>query len=319
MSNKDISICIAHRGPVLGLWSTINSLEFELQEAKLDFEFSIVSNGEKPTPDLKQTLGELKRTTDYLSYHEHSDEPLTPQEARTRAFKNSTGKYVFFADNHILVCPGFFKRLMHDWEAVPDADMLHSATQYYPKDLVLYGYKLQLKKDFWGSAESVPYYPHKPFPIAAGGHGGVSVKRDSFEKYGGYHLSSAFEGYAGEELTSDLSIWLQGGKVYMSPLSIHRHWAAATRGYSRHHSSDFYKNLFSCAYILADTTADDYVYPMAEHFKKCAKPYQSKSMFDLRMEAKERSKPFTEWLRGRRQRTLEEQLHWFLTNEVSYR
>ena len=316
---KDISICIAHRGPSGLLWATLMSLEFELQEAKLDFEFSIVSNGDKPDADLKQTIGELKRTTDCLTHYEHSDSPLTPQAARTRAFENSTGKYVFFADNHIVVCPGFFKQLMIDWEKVPDADMLHSATQYYTKDLVLYGYRLQLKKDFWGSAEAVPYYPHKPFPIAAGGHGGVSVKRDSFIKYGGYHLCSAFEGYAGEELSTDLSIWLQGGKVYMSPLAIHRHWAAATRGYARHHSPDFYKNLFSCAYNLADKTSDDYVYPMAEHFKKQAKPYQSKSMFDLMIEAKSRSKPFVEWLRLRRQKTLEEQLHWFLTNEISYR
>lgn len=301
------------------LWATINSLEFELQEAKLDFEFSIVSNGDKQSVDLKQTIGELKRTTDYLVHFEHTDEPLTPQAARTRAFQNSTGKYVFFADNHILVCPGFFKRLMHDWELASDADILHSATQYYPKDLVLYGYKLQLKRDFWGTAESIPYYSHKPFPIAAGGHGGVGVKRSSFEKYGGYHLSSSFVGYAGEELSTDLSVWLQGGKVYMSPLSIHRHWAAATRGYSRHHSSDFYKNLFSCAYILADRTAEEYTYPMLKHFKKQAKPYQSKSMLSLMWDAKERSQPYTEWLRARRNKTLEELLHWFLTNEISYR
>ena len=318
MPKRDLIIAIAYRGDPMGLWVAINSIEFELKKTKLNWAFSIFSNGEKLHTDAKQTLLMLRNNTKYLDYWEHSEESFTPQMARTKAIENSDSEFIFCCDSHVLVCPDFFLRLMHDWEKT-DADVLHSCTQYYSEDIICYGYKLQLKSDFWGTSETIVRNEYKPFKVAAAGHGGVGFKRSSYNKYGGYYLSSSFVGYAGEELTYDLGVWLQGGTVWISPQALHRHWASITRGYARHHSEDFYRNLFSCAFILADETAENYVYKMSDHFKKFSRPFMKSRMFDLISEARMRSKPAREWLRNKRLRPLEEQLKYFDENEIAYK
>jgi hypothetical protein len=186
-------------------------------------------------------------------------------------------------------------------------------------DSVCYGYKLQLHTDFWGKSEAIPEHEYKPFKVAAAGHGGLIVKKDVFDALGGYYLSSSFKGYSGEELTFDLGAWMQGTEVWIDPQVEHRHYAAATRGYSRHHSEDFYRNLFSCAWILAGDTAENYVYDMLKHFKRSSKPFLQKDLYEILTEAQERSKPYTAWLKSRRIRNLEEQLRFFLENGVAYR
>jgi len=314
-----VTIVIASRKNAQGLWMSINNIEWELKEAGIDFQFAIVTNDDgKLDTDSRQVIEMLRTKTGYLKYYRHNELPMTPQQARQEAIDNTNSKYIICFDNHVQLCPGFFKRFFHDWEST-EADILHSATQYYINDFICYNYKLQLKKDFWGVSDSFALNEYKPFKIGAAGHGGVGFKRSSFEKYSGYKLSSSFVGYSGEELTADLGTWLQGGNVYISPRSIHRHWAATTRGYGRHHTEDFYKNLFSCAFILANETADDYVYTMMDHFKSCSKPYLKKPMFDILMEAKERSKQDANWIKERRVRTIEEQLEKFELEEVAYR
>ena len=314
---KDISVCIAHRGDALGLWATLQSCEIELKAAGLNFEFCIFSNGEKESVDTKQII-RMTKHWECLGYYEHSDEAFTPQMARQKAIENSQGKHLFLVDNHVVLCRDFFKRAIIDFEKY-GIDILHSCTRYYMNDSVCYGYKLQLHTDFWGRSEGFPEHEYKPFKIAAAGHGGLIVKRDVFDKLGGYYLSSSFAGYGGEELTFDLGAWMQGMEVWIDPQIEHRHFAAATRGYQRHFSENFYKNLFSCACILAGDTVEDYVYDMLKHFKKSSKPFLQKDLYDILTEAQERSKPYIAWFNARKIRTLEEQLHYFLTNGIAYR
>jgi glycosyltransferase involved in cell wall biosynthesis len=314
---KDLSVCIAHRGEPMGLWLSMESCAIESKIAGVDFEFCIVTNGEKLSADVRQILAMSKRAG-YLGFHKHTDDPLTPQGARQIAADNASGKYILFVDNHVLLCSNFVKRAFLDFDKY-GCEILHSATRYYENDVVCYGYKLQLRTDFWGTSETVISNPYKPFKIAAAGHGGMFIKKTTFDELGGYYLSSGFAGYAGEEISHDLGAWMQNKYVWIDPQIEHRHWAASTRGYNRHYSEDFYRNLFSCAYIIANETAENYIFDMLARFKKMSKPTLKKSLYDIMIEAYERSKPYAEWLKQRRIRTLEEQLLYFQTNEIAYR
>jgi hypothetical protein len=314
-----ISIIIAHRGNPLGLWSTIHNLDFELKRADFDYELCIVSNGEPEIhPDTKKML-EFCRRAKKIGFFEHVSDPMTPQMARELAIKNSRGKWFFCADNHIVVCPDFFNQLRLDVEKF-DPDILHSTTQYYLADNYCYHYKLKFKNDFWGTAESVLPNPYRAYKCGAAGHGAFLAKRSSWDECGGYHLSSAFKGYAGEEVTTDIGMWMQDRVVMLSPLMIHRHWASSARGYSRHMSDDYLRNLFSCAYIMTGETAENYIYPMLEFLSKCVRPSRKDMVpiYDLMVEAEERSRPFAEWLKQRRKRTFEEQLAYFRANSIPY-
>lgn len=314
---KDLSVVIASRGQPMGLWYSLESVEIEAKVAGIDFDFSIVTNGEEKLDiDTRQVLKMLK-TTGRLAYHRHHPEALTPQLARQEAIDNTDSKYVLCVDNHVLLCPNFIKRALLVFEKF-DCDFLHSATRYYQDDAVCYNYRLRLTSDFWGVSDAIPQHEYKPFKIASAGHGAFFLKRKSFEDIGGYYLSSGFKGYAGEENTTNLSAWMLDKTIWIDPQIEHRHYAAATRGYARHLSADFFMNLFSSAFIVAGETSDKYVYKMLEHFGKTSKPLLKKSMYELLIEAKERSKPFVQWLKEKRKRTFEEQLEIFRKESIAH-
>lgn len=317
MPKRDVVIAIASRNNPQGLWMSCETCEIDAKQAGIDFGFAICTNGDgKLDPDTRQVIAMLKQAN-RLDWHEHFEEALTPQMARQKAIDNSDSEVILCVDNHVIICPNFFKRALLDFEKY-NCDVLHSATRYYQDDFLCLGYKLALKKDFWGTSEALIDNPYKPFLVSAAGHGGVFFNRKSFSDLNGYYLSSSFKGYSGEELTCDLGAWLQGKKVWLDAQIEHRHWAASSRGYQRHKSEDFYTNLFSCAYILSDKTAEDYTFKMMEHFSKQSRPIITKTFYDLMMIAKERSQPYADWLRGRRNKTIEELLEYFRTEGIAH-
>src|SRR6185503_8958552 len=96
---KDFTIIIPHRGNALGLWATIHSCEDDLKGSASDYNYVIVSNGEETSPETNAILKSLDKSGKLL-HHYHTDDPLSPPEARERGAQIADSGLLFFFDNH---------------------------------------------------------------------------------------------------------------------------------------------------------------------------------------------------------------------------
>src|SRR6185312_12607746 len=106
----DLTICIACRGNGLGLWSTVQGCEADLENSGISYNYSIVQNGDK-NPD-RGTLLLLEHLQDSgkLAFKEVRTEAMSPPGARQLASTHADGDVIAFFDNHAIVCRDYFKR-----------------------------------------------------------------------------------------------------------------------------------------------------------------------------------------------------------------
>jgi hypothetical protein len=181
--------------------------------------------------------------------------------------------------------------------------MLHSSTRFFAGEKPVYHYQLRLERNFWAEGASEQTDDENPYRILAGGHGGFVVRRDIWNKVGGYW--DGFVGYGGEEMYFDLKMALLGYENWIDPKMIHYHFAGH-RGYNRHYTDDFFINMMACANIIGGS---EWMMKVYQSFvAKYPKMKTGKTMFDLLMVAEERSKDHAEWLASIRLLTLDELL-----------
>lgn len=309
-SSEHIDIVIPSRGSPLGLWTTISACEVQLDQQDINYKYTVVINDdEKPSLDTKTLVESLQKSNKVKIVTENH--PLSPPQARQLGADNSDGKYIFFFDNHCVPTNGYFSKSITDFEHY-DIDTLHSSHQFYLEDITHYHYLLKLKHNFWGASGMQPGDKVRPHKIAAGGHGGFMVKRSSWEEVGKYGPDGLFVGYGGEELYYDLKCWLLGKTVWIDPKIKHFHYAG-TRGYARHHTIEFYVNMLVCANVIGGMA---WMYKVYESFATKGKwfmPISEYSMFDLLIQASERSTAHCAEIASKSTRTLDELLDYFLT------
>lgn len=320
----DFSIIVPHRGNALGLWSTIHSCEEELMNyrtngvqpefggfSKYSYEYVVVSNGERLDIDALSTVKNLESAGKLV--HKHYDEILTPPVARSRAVSLSSGKRLFFFDNHCLVGKQYFDRAMASMDE-DGMDMLHSTTSYYSMQPRHYHYKLLLDYNFWGN--SVLVAPHwKSYKCAAGGHGGFCVTREAWDSVGGYGPETLFSGYGGEELIFDLKMWRMGRTNWLDPRLLHHHYAGI-RGYSRHYTDDYYTNLLVSAHVIG---GEKWLYNLFESFvtKRHPRLRPRKEWYRLLEDAYFRSVEYAQVVDSMSVYSLDELLEFFKSNDVA--
>lgn len=310
----DFSIIIAHRGDPLGLWATVHSCDIELADSGYQYEYRIVSNGSGKEKDYE--LGKQIKFIEQagkMGSFQHFAEAITPPTARQMATKDAKGNILFFFDNHCLVDKGYFKRALYDFET-HSMHMLHSTTKFYTAELKHYHYSLKLAHNFWAESAPVPMHPFKPYRIAAAGHGGFAVRRDVWEEVGGYGPAGLFTGYAGEEIYFDLKMALLDKTNWIDPKLVHYHYAGV-RGYPRHHSDDYYRNLMTCALVIG---GEKWLNKVFASFSKHPKMESDKSMYELFEEAYERGTTHAAHMASIRHRTLDEQLEKFVADQIAY-
>jgi hypothetical protein len=319
---KDFNIVIAHRGDTIGLWATVHSCEIELERSGFDYSYLICANGEGETernrPKSEFVHIDTKRVLDFLNkagklgYARILQGSVSPPTARQLALEKADGKYLFFFDNHCLVAKDYFRRALLDFDKY-NMDMLHSTTKFFAGDISTYHYILRLEKNFWAEGATSPDANNefKPYPIAAGGHGGFAIKRDVWNEVGGYW--NGFVGYGGEEMYFDLKMALLDKTNWIDPQLIHYHYAGR-RGYPRHYTPDFYRNMMMCANIIG---GESWLYKVYDSFEKNYPKPKSAVMYDLLMQAEAQSRKHAKELSVLRRRTLDEQLVFFREHAIA--
>jgi hypothetical protein len=310
------TIIIPHRGNPLGLWATIHSCESDLlreRDVKIEWNYVLVTNGEKLPVEAVATIEQLKMTGRLLG-HIHSPEPLTPPVARSKGAAIADGELLFFFDNHCLVEPRYFARAFTDYERYRYG-MLHSTTIFHSGDGPHYHYQLRLEQNFWGGTTHFCESDILPYKIACGGHGGIVVPKNVWNEVGGYGPDYLFRGYGGEETIFDLKLWLYGYDVMIDPRMIHYHYAGV-RGYARHYTDDYYINLMVSANVIG---GEKWLYKVFNSFvdttKNNLRVTGSRDWYDLLIEAYERSAQYAAEVRARsKYRSLDELLEMFRSN-----
>jgi hypothetical protein len=304
-NNKvDFDICIAHRGGVGLLWATVEGVGIELENSGFDYRFYICSNGDGPLAlELPPLLEGLKKTKK-LGWFHHSERGMTPQAARQLASKQGDAPLICFLDNHCLVHPRFFKYAQETFEKY-DCDLVHSATSYIQGWGASYHYLNNLRKNFWGKSSMPPEDLNTPYRIAAGGHGGFLVRRDAWQKTGGYKWFRDFKGWCGEE-SLDLIWGMLDKTIYIDPRVTQSHYAGM-RGYGRGGVNNYYCNQLAAANLIGGQQWLDTV------FKSFCEELETsrQDKVALFQEALRTSEPMAQEFRKVQKRTLDEQLRLF--------
>lgn len=309
----DISIIIAHRGPEMGLWMTIESCIMDLQNTNLSYEFRICVNGEAILSEDLKRIKHYTEKTGHIAEFLHVVQPLSPPTARQLVTESANGKYLFFFDNHCLPTAGYFARGVQVMDA-KNIDFLHSTTRFFAGEGTNYEYKLSLKRDFWTLEPYREPSCNEPYRIAVAGHGGFAVRNSAWKECGGYW--QGFEGYGGEETYTDLKFWLLGKEVWIDPQFIHMHWAGQ-RAYTRHFTDDYFVNMFMSAHCIG---GEEWMHRVFGSSMRCSRFVRggqvATPMYDLLNAAEEKSKEHAKWIAERRTKTLDELLAWFAENNI---
>lgn len=306
----DFSIVIAHRGNPMGLWMTIQSCEVQFNQLGFTREYIVVSNGNKETEDTRMHIAGLKDAK-LLGYYSHTDEAMSPPTARQIGSEHATGKYLAFFDNHCLLMPDYFARAHADFEHF-GMDMLHSSHRYDVTTATHYHYRLKLANNFWGSESLIPDREYKPYPIAMAGHGGFLIKTDVYREVGGYW--TGFTGYGGEEPYFDLKMALLGKTNFIDPKVVHIHYVGL-RGYPRHYTDDFCRNMMMAANIIGGEKWLHKVFQGLQQNTRIGK--DPTPLYDLMIQAYDRSRDHAALIASKRIRTLDEQLELFSAQQIS--
>lgn len=310
----DFTIIIPHRGSALGLWATIHSCEEDLQRFEGTYNYVIVTNGEPVDESTDQVIVNLK-TAGRLRKHLHFDEPVAPPVARQRGSNEADGELLFFFDNHCLVGRQYFERALLDFET-QDIALLHSTTVFHSGEGEHFEYELTLNANFWAQSARLPHQgAHRPYRVAAAGHGGFAVRREVWQRCGGYGPESLFVGYAGEELACDLKLWRMGEEVWLDPKLRHYHYAGM-RGYPRHYYDEYYTNLLVSAHVAG---GEKWLYNTFDSFvTKChLRLGKSAPWFDVLQTAYNRSAEYARAVDAKSIRSLDETLAYFKANQIA--
>lgn len=323
----DLSVCIASKGEPGLLWGTIHSCKMALDKTDLDYEICLCVNGEldinrreqknKPflisstrliNPDIERILHFLHKSgrSGKCTVLQRS---VSPPIGRKIAARQAKGEVLFFLDNHCLVEQDYFTRALQTMQR-NDVDLLHSTTKFFDGEADSYEYILTLEDNFWAYSIDQPKLTI-PYPCAAGGHGGFAVRSSVWKEIDGYW--DGFKGYGGEEITTDVQLWMRGYNVYIDPKLVHYHWAGK-RPYTRHYTADYFRNMMMSANILG---GEKWLTKVFESFNKTY-PDPKITMYELMTQAYYQSEQYSRYVRNKSLWTLDEQLEYFKRNDIAH-
>jgi GT2 family glycosyltransferase len=293
----DVSVCIPFAEDWPHLYFTLNNLAVTLVTSKLTHEFIICANNssQRSLDSIKKLITEKDFCSAHKSQLVISDTPANGPAANMACLKAS-GKYLCFTDSHVIVYPNIFTECIKVIDRYEDAGLVHAPITWtgIPHD-ENFNFKpntrcFQYRYKEWKAGSPDWYlwqhfhgtYNHRKasdeaYPVAGSGHGFFMVKRDTWNKVGGYHPGQ--RGYGGREPFVTFKMWLFGYRNFVVPATNHIHYNGR-RNYQW--SMDlWYRNCMQQAYCIGGEKALNIIYE-----KFLAKPGNNHDVINrLRQEA----------------------------------
>lgn len=190
-----VSVIIPSRSPAIGLWATIASCE---QQAKPEY---VIILSQESTLSHQRLIKNLPKRFHIVGCD------LGPAHSRSVGIESSTGDCLFFMDDHVILPPGYFEKMILNLELWPDV-VFHVPFTSFPDGPVWYEY----------DENEQPYNDKplkaEPYEIFSASHGCFSVKRGTWNKLG---YDDRFYDYGGEEIYTGLKARKHGIKVMLDP------------------------------------------------------------------------------------------------------
>lgn len=233
-----MSLIIPTCNEPIALWMTFMGAKSQLDHLGIDYEVIIGNNGRD-----NQTLHKLKdfgaRVVDVEGY---STSTVRNVPART-----ATGDILCFSDNHVVYGVDYFKKALRGMDSGCGA-LFGFATMDKGGLFTHYLVKGTLHRTFNAiHATGLDPVPDKPYRAAVAGHGVWFVRRDAFERVGGYIDEQ--ESWGGEEVGTCLLLGMYGYDLLVDPSMHHYHLPSSYRAVKR----DFQKNIknhLMAAYVV---------------------------------------------------------------------
>jgi len=295
----DVSVIIPFAAEdINSLWFTLQNIASTLVHSKLTHEIIVIANNtgakyercpqcnNKFQPRKSQPSEELARGVltgrDFANFHNTRmlvvDRPSNASAANAGAVE-AKGKYLCFADEHIIVHPNMFTECIKTMERHGDAGLVHPYVNWsgapYGKNFESLGGRScfqYLYREYDKKKPGVEYWTHafhgvynskkcanEPYPILGCGHGVYMIKHDVWERLGGkdfYH--NAQSAVTGREAAPTFKSWLFGYKNYSVCTAGHQH-SNLSRSYFWTNDYSMQNNM-QMAYIIGGTGALDVIY-----------------------------------------------------------
>lgn len=308
-ATPSVDVVIPHRGSADNLWFTLQSLRSALESSSppLDWRFLVCWNGfdtSQPTSYISKLLDDLKAEGRLELVT--TTEPLSPPAARHRGAQLGSGQFIFFFDSHVLVPPDYFVRALEQMARL-SIDVLHSAWTHFSERNFHYALGPQALSDFHMVTTPAA---DKPYRCAVGAHGAFVVRRGVWRALGGYW--SLFRSWGGEEVSFNLSAWMQSYECWFDPELVHWHLPSSDRGYERLSRAMAANNLVVALTLGGRRQAErDYRY-LRRH--PLLHSFVDRQLLD---DVVTYCGDFPEKMQSRFIRSLDEQLAWFRANQVA--
>ena len=252
----DVSIVIPSRDDEQGLFFTLASASVELAASGLTYEIIAVIDG-----DWNETARSIQ-THQWCRIIQ--GDFGGPQRARHVGILEAKAERVFFFDSHVVVSPGFFRRMLDAMDS-SGAALVHSPHSIWNPAVRAYGYRVFWLGHFWSSsAEDKPKSPD-PYPVALCGHGAMLVDKQKYFDTGGYW--QALRGWGGEEPQLNFKFWMLGHECWVCPQAWHMHYFANRRSAEIYRSPDYIRNFLLVAYA---TGGDKFLNSAYQYFTMAA-------------------------------------------------
>lgn len=197
------------------LWFTVASIISVLEHSEIEYEIIVVLNGAYPVvASLLHEQGRAKAIFAGPAYE-------SPQAARHLGLERTSGDVVFFLDAHVVIPPDFFRQVLSDMDEV-GADFMGTGHRWLGP--TWYGAKVAWDEYLW-SHETTSVQPcgnGKLWRAALHPHGAFAVRRESYDRAGGYW--QALKGFGGEESQLCFKFWMMGLSCWVTPRTYHWHY-----------------------------------------------------------------------------------------------
>lgn len=241
MPDPKLSIIVPTYNEPSHLWFTMCSIKEQLSKFTDMAEIFISNN----FPE---------RHKSFDSYEKQGIKICTVVGKSTSTVRNvpaalAKGEILCFCDNHILLGDNVFNRAIEVLDADKHIGILHGKTLLYGDNDGFIRYILTLHKNFGGSNVSNTGDDSVTLSwIPASGHGFYFIRRELFEKIGGYLETQ--RSWGGEEIFIELAAWMHDYNVTLDRKLYHYHLPMEFVRPNARNAQEFIVSNLASAYVL---------------------------------------------------------------------
>ena len=243
-----ISVILIVKNDSIALWHTFNSIYTKLQN--YDFEIIIVDDSSEDF--VLQEYFNRPNFDKRVKYHRVSFDSTS--SSRNYGASLTDGGIILFLDAHVILGEDSISKIIKFFKHHKDATIGFIPLIRYPGSDKVSHHKIHWDTDWWFDWLSPK---EKPFRCASGGHGAYIIRKECWDKIGGYPSELVGYGSSAEEIYINILNWMYNGECWVitDVYQIHNDFG---RNYKQQLSKMQVNHIIS-SYLIGGKKYSDYV------------------------------------------------------------